>query len=164
MQKTLDLKQIMAKIKKENICISDAYAIASCSTCGCMEAEKLIKKIDNVENELIMLDIEEIIGDTKFFTTYRDMPRELQIIIFIFYRIDFDKKQVLEYWLKNLPDKCLKFYDALTYYVIRKNLTGEELKENWIVRCKELIKKYNDGSLMKSLKYIDKNYNLHPNE
>lgn len=151
---SITLNKAIKKIEKEDLCISDAYAIGSCSTCGCKEAETLVKKIDNIEYELISFDIENMIKDVYRFSSYRDFPIELKVIVFIFYRVRFDKEKVLNYWIEKLSDKCIRFFDAILYYVIKEKISSEKVRNNWFRRCKTLSEKLNDNSLKETLMYL----------
>lgn len=150
---SITLNKAIEKIEKENLCISDAYAIGSCSTCGCGDADKLVKKIDNIEDELISFDIENMIKDVYRFSSYRDFSIELKVIIFIFYRVRFDKEKVLNYWIENLSDNCIRFFDAILYYVIKEKISSEKVRNNWFIRCESLSEKLNDNSLRESISY-----------
>lgn len=147
------LSQAIDEIFDNTLCISDSYAIGSCSTCGCGEADKLVKQIDNIEDELINFDIENMIKDAPEFSSYRGMPKELKVIVFIFYRVGFDKNKVLKYWIENLPDNCIKFFDAILFYVIRMRIGIYSTRNMWHQRCKILSEKYNDNSLKESIGY-----------
>lgn len=152
--KITNSNEVIKKIDEEKICISDAYAIGSCSTCGCRDAETLVNNIQNIEEELINFDIENIIKDVYRFSSYRDFPIELKVIVFIFYRVRFDKEKVLNYWIENLSDKCIRFFDAILYYVIKEKISSEEVRNNWFRRCKTLSEKLNDNSLKETLMYL----------
>ncbi|PIE84922.1 hypothetical protein CSA08_04680 [Candidatus Gracilibacteria bacterium] len=152
---SISLKKVIEIIQKNKMCISDAYAIGSCSTCGCGEADKLVKKIKNIEIELKNFDIEKMIKKIISLSSYRDMPIELKVIIFIFYRVTFNKEEVLDYWIENLSDKCIKFYDSILFYVLRNKPFSKELKDKWLKRCSLLSEKYNNYSLKETIKYCN---------
>lgn len=150
---SINLKKAIEKIKEKKMCISDAYAIGSCSTCGCGTADKLIKKIENIEVQLKSFDIEKMLRKSCIFSSYRDMPIELKIIIFIFYRVRLDKEKVLDYWIENLSNDCIRFFDAILFYVVRRIKISEILRKKWFNRCYELANKFDDNSLKETVNY-----------
>jgi hypothetical protein len=150
---SINLSNAIQKIKENKLCISDAYAIGSCSTCGCMEADKLVKKIENIEDELIQFNINDIISERAYFSSYRDMPIELDVIIFIFYRVTFNKEKVLNFWLESLKDENIRFFDVILFYVLKKKPFSEDVKNKWIKKCESLVEKYNDSSLSETIRY-----------
>ncbi|GGD32853.1 hypothetical protein GCM10012288_03460 [Malaciobacter pacificus] len=154
---SINLRGAIEKIKENKLCISDAYGIGSCSTCGCMEADRLVKKIENIEDELIQFNIDDIISEKAYFSSYRDMPIELNVIIFIYYRVTFNKEKVLNFWLENLKDKNIRFFDVILFYVLKQKPFSENIKNKWIKRCESLVEKYNDRSLRETIRYCKSN-------
>ena len=150
---SINLNNAIQKIKENKLCISDAYGIGSCSTCGCMEADKLVKKIENIEDEFIQFNIDDIISERDHFSSYKNMPIELNVIIFIFYRVTFDKEKVLNFWLENLKDKNIRFFDVILFYVLNKKPFSKDIKNKWIKKCESLVEKYNDRSLSETIEY-----------
>ena len=141
---SISLKNAIIKIEINKLCISDAYGIASCSTCGCKEAEKIVKKINNIEDELINYDIDKMMKNGIVFSSYRDMPKALNVIIFIFLRVRFDKEKVLNFWIENLDDKNIRFFDAILFYLLRNKPFSKDIKEKWVKKCLLLAEKYDD--------------------
>lgn len=83
------------------------------------------------------------------------MPKSLNTIIFIFLRVRFDKEKVLNFWVENLDDKNIRFFDAILFYLLKSKPFSKEINDRWIKRCLLLAEKYDDASLNETIGYLE---------
>lgn len=153
-RRNLELIQTFQKLVNDNAC-TGSWGLGVCTTCGCMETEKKLMKIKNLEEELLNIDIESIKGiDYSNTHGYNRMEVYVTYLVFLFLRVkSIDKQKVLYNWLDNIDEKYVELLDGILFYVIRY-IEDSDLRNKWIKKCEIIADKTMNYSLMESLYYV----------
>lgn len=148
------LEKIFQQLANEDSCIGN-WGLGVCTTCGCMETEKQLMEIKNIEEELFNIDIESIKRiDYSNTLDYKGMELYVTYLVFVFLRIKSIKKQkILNNWLDNIDEKFIELFDGILFYVIR-HMEDCDLKSRWIKKCERIADTTMNSSLLESLYYV----------
>ena len=61
----------------------------------------------------------------------------------------------MNFWVENLDDKNIRFFDAILFYLLKNKPFSKEIKDRWIKRCLLLAEKYDDVSLKETISYLE---------
>lgn len=148
------LEKIFQELANKNSCTGN-WGLGVCTTCGCMETEKKLMEIKNLEEELFNIGIESIKSiDYSNTHGYKGMEVYVTYLVFIFLRIkSIDKQKILNNWLDNIDEKFIELFDGILFYVIRY-MEDCDLKNRWIKKCERIADTTMNSSLLESLYYV----------
>jgi len=152
-----ELLQTFQQLANNKSC-TGIWGVGVCTTCGCMETEKKLMAIKNLEEELLNINIENIKSiDYSNTRGYKGMEVYVTYLVFIFLRIQsIDKQKILNKWLNSIDEKYVELFDGILFYIIR-HMEDCDLKTKWIEKCEKIVDTTMNFSLLESLYYAKRN-------